>query len=76
MTTPTETNTKPAVAHQEERRPSLTERIKDWFPDLRTKRQQGEDKRQLEEDVAEERRSVEEDNRRRKEIQEHEGQKK
>ena len=76
MTPPTETNTKPAAASNEERRPSLTERIKEWFPDLRTKRQQKEDQRQLEEDVAEERRSMQEDERRKKEIHERGEQKK
>jgi len=76
MTTPTETTTKPAVTNKEERRPSLTERIKDWFPDLRTKRQQKEDQQQLEEDLAVERKSIEEDEQRKKEVQEHKGQKK
>jgi len=71
MTTQAETSTKPAEANKEEHHPSFTERIKNLFPDLRTKRQQKEDKKQLEEDLAVERRSIEEDERRKKEAQEH-----
>ena len=76
MATPTETVTKNVTASEVERRHSLTQRIKDWFPDLRTKRQQKEDQRQLEEDVAVERKSIEDDEQRKKELQERTGQKK
>ena len=70
MTTPTETGTKPVVDKKEEHH-SFTERVKGIFPDLRTKRQQNEDKRQLEEDLAEERKSIDEDEQRKKEVHEH-----
>lgn len=68
MTKSTETSTKPVVDNKEEHHPTFTERVKNYFPDLRTKRQQKEDQRQLEEDVAEERKSIEEDEQRKKEI--------
>ena len=75
MTTPTQTSTKPTAA-KEEHHHSFTERVKDLFPDLRTKRQQKEDQRQLDEDLAEERKSIEEDKQKKKEAREHQEQQK
>lgn len=47
--------------------PSFTERVKKWFPDLRTKHQQAIDKQTLEQDLAVERKSIEEDEQRKRE---------
>lgn len=56
-----ENDKKASDAKNEERRPSLTERARAWFPDLRTKHQEAVDKQTLEDDLAIERKSIEED---------------